>query len=87
MVLASLVALQQKKLKRFLAYSSIGHVGYMLVGFATGTIEGVQALLLYSILYVILVLSAWTLFYRPRSRKEDVRYSSRIYPPCLASTH
>ena len=35
MVLASLVALQQKKLKRFLAYSSIGHVGYMLVGFAT----------------------------------------------------
>ncbi|MBT7790523.1 MAG: hypothetical protein HN757_16765, partial [Calditrichaeota bacterium] len=35
-------ALQQRKIKRLLAYSSIGHVGYMLVGVATGTTEGLQ---------------------------------------------
>ena len=87
MVLASLVALQQKKLKRFLAYSSIGHVGYMLVGFATGTIEGVQALLLYSILYVILVLSAWTFVLSTEKQKggravffTDLSAMSRINP-------
>ena len=87
MVLASLVALQQKKLKRFLAYSSIGHVGYMLVGFSTGTIEGVQSLLLYAILYVVLVLSAWTFVLSTEKQKggravffTDLSAMSRINP-------
>ena len=49
-----------RKIKRFLAYSSVGHVGYLLIGFATGTVEGVQGMLLYSLIYIITTLGAWT---------------------------
>ena len=47
MILGSFAALSQTRIKRLLAYSSIGHVGYLLAGFACGTIEGIQALLIY----------------------------------------
>jgi len=60
MVVAAFTALTQKKIKRFLAYSSVGHVGYLLIGLGTGTIEGVQGLLLYTLIYVIMTLNAWT---------------------------
>jgi NADH-quinone oxidoreductase subunit N len=61
MVVGAFGALQQRKIKRLLAYSSIGHVGYMLLGLATGTLEGVQGLLLYLILYMVMSLNLWTL--------------------------
>lgn len=54
LVLGSIAAMAQQKLKRLLAYSSIGHVGFMLIGFCCGTIEGVQALLIYIIVYMIM---------------------------------
>jgi len=60
MVIAAFTALTQRKIKRFLAYSSIGHVGYLLIGLGTGTIEGIQGLLLYTLVYVIMTLNAWT---------------------------
>ena len=60
MVVAAFTALTQRKIKRFLAYSSVGHVGYLLIGLGTGTVEGVQGLLLYTLIYVIMTLSAWT---------------------------
>ena len=54
LALGSIAAMAQQKLKRLLAYSSIGHVGFMLIGFCCGTIEGVQALLIYIIVYMIM---------------------------------
>lgn len=57
MVIASLSALAQNKFKRLFAYSAIGHVGYILIGFATGTTLGIQALLLYIILYIIMIIN------------------------------
>lgn len=51
MILGSLAALSQTRIKRLLAYSSIGHVGYLLAGFACGTIEGIQALVIYLVVY------------------------------------
>ena len=59
-VIAALGALRQRRLKRFLAYSAIGHVGYLLVGLACGTLEGLQGLLLYRVLYVVGSVGAWT---------------------------
>ena len=52
MMVGSFGALQQRKIKRLLAYSSIGHIGYMLVGISTGTVEGLQGLLVYIVLYM-----------------------------------
>jgi proton-translocating NADH-quinone oxidoreductase chain N len=60
MVVGAFGALQQKKIKRLLAYSSIGHVGYMLLGIATGTLEGVQGLLIYIVIYMIMSINIWT---------------------------
>ena len=53
-------ALPQKRLKRLLAYSSITHVGFMLMGFSAGTVEGIQSLLIYVIGYMIMGLNIWS---------------------------
>jgi len=60
MVIGSLVAIRQQKIKRLLAYSSIGHIGYMLVAISTGTVEGIQALLIYIIIYMIMSINIWS---------------------------
>jgi proton-translocating NADH-quinone oxidoreductase chain N len=56
----TLKALQQNKIKRFLAYSSIGHVGFLLLGFSTGTIIGIQSLVFYFIIYSVMMLNLWS---------------------------
>jgi proton-translocating NADH-quinone oxidoreductase chain N len=60
MLIGAFGALQQRKIKRLLAYSSIGHVGYLLVGVSTGTTEGIQGLLVYILLYMVMSLCIWT---------------------------
>lgn len=52
MVLGALAAINQTNIKRLMAYSSIGHIGYALVGLAAGTEEGIQAVLIYMAIYV-----------------------------------
>jgi len=54
MLIGAFGALYQKKIKRLLAYSSIGHIGYMLIGFTTGTIEGIQGIIIYIVIYMIM---------------------------------
>nr|YP_009720836.1 NADH dehydrogenase subunit 2 [Chlorella vulgaris]QGN75025.1 NADH dehydrogenase subunit 2 [Chlorella vulgaris] len=61
MLLGSLAALSQTRIKRLLAYSSIGHVGYLLAGFACGTIEGIQALLIYLFIYICMNINIFAL--------------------------
>ncbi|MEM7060293.1 MAG: NADH-quinone oxidoreductase subunit NuoN [Pseudomonadota bacterium] len=52
--LGAVAAIGQSNLKRLLAYSSIGHMGYALVGLAAGTPEGAQSLLIYLTIYLIM---------------------------------
>jgi len=52
MVLGALAAIQQTNIKRLLAYSSIGHVGYALIGLAAGTEAGVRGILVYMAIYL-----------------------------------
>jgi NADH-quinone oxidoreductase subunit N len=59
MLVGAFGALTQTNIKRLLAYSSIGHVGYVLVGLATGTIAGVQGILIYLNLYIIMSAGAF----------------------------
>lgn len=49
----------QNNLKRLLAYSSIAHAGYLLIGFATGTVEGYAAVLFYLLVYVFMNIGAF----------------------------
>ena len=62
MTLGNLVALTQDNVKRMLAYSSIAHTGYMLVGFAAygaGQIQGLEGLLFYGAAYTFMNLGAF----------------------------
>ncbi|HTV28985.1 MAG TPA: NADH-quinone oxidoreductase subunit NuoN [Xanthobacteraceae bacterium] len=59
MLLGSFAAIGQRNLKRLMAYSSIGHMGYALIGLAAGTSEGVQGVLLYMAIYITMTLGVF----------------------------
>ncbi|HWV54898.1 NADH-quinone oxidoreductase subunit NuoN [Pseudorhodoplanes sp.] len=59
MALGSFAAIGQTNIKRLLAYSSIGHMGFALVGLAAGTQEGVQGVLIYVAIYVAMTLGSF----------------------------
>ena len=54
MFLGSVAAIGQNNIKRLMAYSSIGHIGFVLMGIASGTDKGVSAVLIYMVLYIIM---------------------------------
>ena len=57
--LGSLVALMQSNIKRLLAYSTISHIGFILLGFTTGVIEGYGAAAFYVLVYILMSLAAF----------------------------
>ena len=59
MFLGAVAAIGQRDIKRLMAYSSIAHMGYALVGLAAGTVEGVQAMLIYMAIYVTMNLGTF----------------------------
>ena len=59
MALASFAAIGQTNIKRLMAYSSIGHMGFALVGLATGTAEGIQGVLVYLSIYLAMTVGAF----------------------------
>ena len=59
MALGSFAAIGQRNFKRLMAYSSIGHMGFALVGLAAGTSEGVQGVLVYVAIYVTMTLGVF----------------------------
>src|ERR1700757_3500444 len=59
MVLGSFAAIGQSNIKRLMAYSSIGHMGYALIGLAVGTPDGVRGVLVYLIVYVFMSAGAF----------------------------
>ncbi len=54
MLLGSLAAIGQISIKRLMAYSSIGHMGYVLIGLAAGTPVGIRGVLIYLVTYVFM---------------------------------
>lgn len=58
-VIGNVMAVIQSNLKRLLAYSSIAHAGYILIGFATGSIDSYSAVLFYLLVYVFTNLGAF----------------------------
>jgi NADH-quinone oxidoreductase subunit N len=54
MILGTLAAIGQSSIKRLMAYSSIGHMGYALIGLAVGTPEGIRGVLVYMVAYVFM---------------------------------
>jgi NADH-quinone oxidoreductase subunit N len=59
MVLGAFAAIGQTNIKRLMAYSSIGHVGYALIGLAAATPEGVRGVLIYVAIYLVMNLGTF----------------------------
>jgi NADH-quinone oxidoreductase subunit N len=74
MTVGNLVAVNQKNVKRLLAYSSIAHAGYMLMGFVMLTPAGIQAILFYLVVYLFMNLGAFyvVILVANGTRSEDI---------------
>ena len=78
MLVGAFGALTQTNIKRLLAYGSIGHIGYMLVGISTGTLEGVKAVLIYSALYIFMSIGTFGFVLFMRRAGEQVENLSDL---------
>jgi NADH-quinone oxidoreductase subunit N len=72
MVLGSFAAIGQTNIKRLMAYSSIGHMGFALVGLAAGTAEGAQGVLIYIAIYVAMTLGSFAVILAMKRRGHAV---------------
>ncbi|MBK1656717.1 NADH-quinone oxidoreductase subunit NuoN [Paracraurococcus ruber] len=72
MTLGSFAAIGQRNLKRLMAYSSIGHVGYALMGLAVGTDIGLRGLLVYMAIYVFMNLGTFAVLVAMRRQGRAV---------------
>jgi NADH-quinone oxidoreductase subunit N len=59
MLLGSFAAIGQENIKRLMAYSSIGHMGFALVGLAAGTPDGVKGVAIYMLIYLVMTLGTF----------------------------
>lgn len=75
MALGAFAAIGQRNIKRLLAYSSIGHVGFALVGLASGTAGGVQGVATYMAIYLVMTLGSFAVLL---SMKRDGDYVETI---------
>ena len=79
MVLGAFAAIGQRNFKRLMAYSSIGHMGYALVGLAAGTVEGAQSVIIYMAIYVVMTLGTFAAILSMRRNGQRCRDDRR---PC-----
>lgn len=70
MVLGAFAAIGQTNIKRLMAYSSIGHMGYALVGLAAGNESGVSGVILYMTIYVGMTLGTFAIILSMRRKEE-----------------
>src|SRR5882724_9911892 len=78
MALGAFAAIGQRNIKRLMAYSSIGHMGFALVGLAAGTAEGVQGVLVYMAIYVAMTLGTFACILSMRRDGEMVEKISDL---------
>lgn len=86
MALGSFAGIGQSNIKRLMAYSSIGHMGFALVGLAAGSVQGAQGVLIYISIYVVMTLGTFAVILtmkrdgRPIEKISDFAGLSRTNP-------
>jgi NADH-quinone oxidoreductase subunit N len=76
MLLGSFAAIGQRNIKRLMAYSSIGHMGFALVGLAAGTAEGAEGVLVYIAIYVAMTLGSFAVILSMKRRGQPLELIS-----------
>ena len=74
MIVGAFAAIAQNNIKRLMAYSSIGNVGYALIGIVAGTPEGVSAVILYMMIYMIMTAGVFAIILS--MRRNEMRVES-----------
>ncbi|MBB4286596.1 NADH-quinone oxidoreductase subunit NuoN [Roseospira goensis] len=72
MIVGGFAAIAQENIKRLMAYSSIGHMGYALVGLAAGSAEGVRGVLIYLAIYLFMNLGTFAIILAMRQQNRPV---------------
>ena len=72
MALGSFAAIGQRNLKRLMAYSSIGHAGYALVGLSANTVDGVNGVLVYMAIYMAMTVGTFACILGMRTKDGPV---------------
>jgi NADH-quinone oxidoreductase subunit N len=86
MILGAVAAIAQHNIKRLMAYSSIGHAGYALIGLAAGTAAGIRGVLVYLAIYLFMTVGTWAVILcmrrqgRPLEEIADLSGLSRTHP-------
>ena len=78
MLLGALAAIGQSNIKRLMAYSSIGHIGYALIGLAVGTPEGIRGVLVYMVTYVFMSAGVFACIVAMRRRGRSLEQISDL---------
>lgn len=73
-IIGAFATLQQKNIKRLLAYSSIGHVGFILIGFVSNNFISIQNIIFYVIVYIIMTLNFWTILLTVSKNKNKIPF-------------
>ena len=87
MALGAFAAIGQHNIKRLMAYSSIGHMGFALIGLAAGTAEGIQGVLVYMAIYLAMTVGAFAVILSMRRSEgmveeiSDLSGLARTNPP------
>jgi len=74
MILGAVAAIGQSNIKRLMAYSSIGHMGYALAGLSTGTSAGIQSSIIYLVIYLVMNLGAFGCIFM--MKRENIYYEN-----------
>lgn len=78
MVLGAFAAIGQKNIKRLMAYSSIGHMGYALVGLAANSEAGVRGVVIYMLIYLVMTLGTFAFILAMRRKDGNVEQISDL---------
>jgi NADH-quinone oxidoreductase subunit N len=86
MIIGAFAAIPQNNIKRLMAYSSIGHMGYALIGLTTGTFDGVRSMIIYMAIYMIMSIGTFAVILsmrhngRQTEEIEDLSGLSKTHP-------
>jgi len=78
MALGSFAAIGQRNIKRLMAYSSIGHMGFALVGLASNSVEGVRGVVIYMLIYLVMTLGTFAFILAMRRKEGNVEEISDL---------
>ena len=78
MFVGAIAAIAQNNLKRLLAYSSIGHVGYLLIGLASSNSDGIKGLLIYITIYLFMNIAIFALILSLKTKDRYLEFLSDL---------